>query len=251
MKVEFDRCKYRDKSEDKNMAGSSSSSISNITIVYDNENNKGFTNGWGFSCLIDTGETKILFDTGWDGCVLLHNLKNIHISPEEIDKVVLSHQHWDHIGGLPVLLKIHPGIEVYVPASFSKRLKDEISARANLIEVSEATKICHSVYTTGELDTDEKGMKEQSLIINSVSGLYIITGCSHPGLTRIINAASQFGTVTGIIGGLHGSTDYTMLEGMNLIAACHCTVHKKEIAMQFPDAFKEVGAGWGFFIPTN
>ncbi|MGP8320792.1 MAG: MBL fold metallo-hydrolase [Methanosarcinaceae archaeon] len=222
-----------------------------FTIIYDNENVEDFTSGWGFSCLIDTGKTKILFDTGWDGCALLHNLTKAHIAPGEIDKVVLSHQHWDHIGGLPVLLNINPDMEVYVPASFSKRLKDEISARTRLIEVSEAMEICKNVYTTGELDTDTKDMKEQSLVVDTGSGMYIITGCSHPGITGIINAASQFGTVTGIIGGLHGSTEYGMLERMNLIAACHCTLHKEEIARQFPDVFKAIGAGWELFIPTN
>ncbi len=59
-----------------------------------------------------------------------------------------------------------------------------------------------------------------------------------------MNAASEFGTVKGIIGGLHGSTEYGVLEGMRLIAACHCTVHKEEIAERFPGVFKGVGAGW-------
>ncbi len=212
-----------------------------LTIVCDNEAEEGFISGWGFSCLVDTGETKILFDTGWDGCALLHNLKKAHISPEEIGKVVLSHQHWDHIGGLSVLLNAHPDMEVYVPASFSKRLKDEISKRARLIEVSGAQEICRNIYSTGELGT---GVKEQSLVVDSGSGLYLITGCSHPGLTEIMNAASKFGTVAGIIGGLHGSTEYGVLEGMRLIAACHCTVHKEEIAERFPGAFKAVSAGW-------
>ena len=35
-----------------------------------------------------------------------------------------------------------------------------------------------------------------------------------------------------------------MLEGMTLIAACHCTAHKEEIAERFPGALKAVGAGW-------
>ena len=215
-----------------------------LTIVYDNEADEGFTSGWGFSCLVDTGETKILFDTGWDGCALLHNLKKANISPREIGKVVLSHQHWDHIGGLSVLLNANPDMEVYVPASFSKRLKDEISARARLVEVSEAMEICQNIYTTGELGTATKGVKEQSLVVDSGRGIYVITGCSHPGLTRIMNAASQFGTVAGIVGGLHGSTEYGLLDGMTLIAACHCTAHKEEIAMRFPGAFRGVGAGW-------
>ena len=216
-----------------------------LTIVYNNEAEEGFTSGWGFSCLVDTCETKILFDTGWDGCALLHNLKKANISPKEIGKVVLSHQHWDHIGGLSVLLNANPDMEVYVPESFSKRLKDEISKRARLIEVSGAVEICQNVYTTGELDTGVKGLKEQSLVVYSSRGAYVITGCSHPGLTRIMNAASQFGTVVGIVGGLHGSTEYGLLEGMGLIAACHCTAHKEEIAERFPGAFKAVGAGWG------
>ena len=215
-----------------------------LTIVYDNEADEGFKSGWGFSCLVDTDETKILFDTGWDGCALLHNLKKANISPKEIGKVVLSHQHWDHIGGLSVLLNANPDMEVYVPASFSKRLKDEISKRARLIEVSEAVEICQNVYTTGELDTGVKGLKEQSLVLDSGNDLFVIVGCSHPGLTRILNAASQFGTIVGVMGGLHGSTEYDVLEGMKLIAACHCTAHKDEIAGRFPGAFRDVGAGW-------
>ncbi len=232
-----------DEDEDEDMIG--------LRIVCDNEAEEGFISGWGFSCLIDTGETKILFDTGWDGCALLHNLKEAHISPEEIGKVVLSHQHWDHIGGLSVLLNANPDMEVYVPASFSKRLKDEISKRARLVEVSEAAEICHNIYTTGELDTGVKGMKEQSLVVDSGRELYIVTGCSHPGLTRIMNAASHFGTVAGIVGGLHGSTEYEVLEGMTLIAACHCTVHKEEIAMRFPAAYRSVGAGWSINLECS
>ena len=231
------------KDEDEDMIG--------LTILYDNEAEDGFISGWGFSCLIDTGNTKILFDTGWDGCVLLQNLKKANISPEEIEKLVISHQHWDHSGGLSVLLNANPDMEVYVPASFSKRLKDEISARAKLIEVSEAAEICHNIYTTGELDTGVKGMKEQSLVLDSGSGIYVIVGCSHPGLTRIMNSASQFGTIVGIVGGLHGSTEYEVLEGMTLIAACHCTVHKEEIAMRFPGAFRGVGAGWSINLECS
>jgi len=35
-----------------------------IKILFDNEALDGFKKGWGFSCLIETAEKKILFDTG-------------------------------------------------------------------------------------------------------------------------------------------------------------------------------------------
>ena len=70
-----------------------------ITIVYDNNAQEGLKCGWGFSCLIETGTNNILFDTGWDGHLLLENMEKLGIDPQIIDTLVLSHQHWDHIGG--------------------------------------------------------------------------------------------------------------------------------------------------------
>lgn len=212
-----------------------------LTIVYDNEAEEGLIRGWGFSCYIETEEENILFDTGGDGNALLHNLRVLDIPSQEITKIILSHEHGDHTGGLFALLSTNPDIEVYVPISFSKRLKNEIASHARLIEVSEAQEICRNVHTTGELGN---GVREQSLIVDSGSGLYIIAGCSHPGLAEIMGAASKFGTVAGIIGGLHGSTEYDLLKGLNFIGPCHCTIHKKEIARKFPDVFLEIRAGF-------
>ena len=216
-----------------------------LIITYDNEAEEGFISGWGFSCLVETDDTTILFDTGWDGAVLLHNLKKLNIHPQKIDTVVLSHQHWDHAGGLSVLLNMNPDVKVYVPKSFSKQLKDEISARAGLVEVDRAQKIADCVYTTGELGDK---IKEQSLVVGLSDSLYIITGCSHPGLAAIMKAASGFGEVSGIIGGLHDSKEYGMLEGLDLIASCHCTKYKDEIASRFREAFRSVGVGWSYVL---
>lgn len=54
-----------------------------LRILYDNNARNGFKEGWGFSFLIETSEEKILFDTGWNGNILLHNMKIAGVNPEE------------------------------------------------------------------------------------------------------------------------------------------------------------------------
>lgn len=76
-----------------------------ITVLYDNEPMRpGLKTAWGFACLIRSAQETILFDTGGDGAVLLHNMAALGMSPNSIDAIVLSHQHWDHVGGLFALL---------------------------------------------------------------------------------------------------------------------------------------------------
>ncbi len=83
-------------------------------------------------------------------------MKKLNINPKDIIRLVLSHQHWDHIGGLPEILQANPELKVYVPASFSKNLKTEIEKRANLIEIKESVEISKGVRSTGELGDNIK-----------------------------------------------------------------------------------------------
>jgi 7,8-dihydropterin-6-yl-methyl-4-(beta-D-ribofuranosyl)aminobenzene 5'-phosphate synthase len=209
-----------------------------LNILYDNEAKPGFEKGWGFSCLVELEDDKILFDTGWDGNVLLSNMRKFGVRPEEIKRVVLSHAHWDHIGGLPHVRRQE--MHVYVPHSFSKRLRNELASRFNLHEVKDAQKIRDGVWTTGELG---KGIKEQSLVVETIKGLVVIVGCSHPGVRNIFSAASKFGKIWGVVGGMHGFKDYEVLEGLDLIVPSHCTVNKKKIAELFPEIYVEGKAG--------
>jgi 7,8-dihydropterin-6-yl-methyl-4-(beta-D-ribofuranosyl)aminobenzene 5'-phosphate synthase len=210
----------------------------NLKIPYDNEAKPGFEKGWGFSCLIELEDEKILFDTGWDGNVLLSNMRKFGIRPGEVKRVVLSHAHWDHIGGLPHVRRRE--MHVYVPHSFSRRLRNELASRFNLHEVKNAQKIREGVWTTGELG---KGIKEQSLVVETIKGLVVIAGCSHPGVRNIFSAASKFGKIWGVVGGMHGFKDYEVLEGLGLIVPAHCTVNKKKIAELFPETYVEGKAG--------
>ena len=127
-----------------------------LTIVYDNEAKPGFTGSWGFAALLETEEETILFDTGWDGGLLLENLEKLEVDPASIRKLVLSHQHWDHVGGVPEILRASPKLTVYVPASFSKNMKAEITKRARLVEISESQEIIPGVRSTGELEIKSK-----------------------------------------------------------------------------------------------
>ncbi|MDQ1275827.1 MAG: 7,8-dihydropterin-6-yl-methyl-4-(beta-D-ribofuranosyl)aminobenzene 5-phosphate synthase [Euryarchaeota archaeon] len=211
-----------------------------LTVLYDNEACPGFTGSWGFSALIETDTENLLFDTGWDGTLLLRHMEKTGIDPACISKLVLSHQHWDHIGGLPEILRANPGITVYVPASFSENLKREIKKRAELIEVKEAIKISDSIWSIGELGDK---IKEQSLVLSTEIGSFVLTGCAHPGIDAIMDAALCRGKIKGIIGGLHDSESFERLEEMELIAAGHCTAHKDKIKELFPSKYMETRAG--------
>ena len=50
--------------------------------------------------LVNTGSELILFDTGLDGGAMAAALTAAGIAPESVDKVVITHMHGDHIGGL-------------------------------------------------------------------------------------------------------------------------------------------------------
>lgn len=203
-----------------------------VKIIYDNEARTGFLSGWGFSCVIELENSRILFDAGWDGSLLHHNMEKLGVRLDDIDAVVISHSHWDHAGGLPSVLR--EGMPVYVPASFSSELKGEIGSRANLIEIKQAQEIMPGVFTSGGL----KGViEEQSLFIRTEKGLVVITGCAHPGLENILEVARTFGNVHAIMGGFHGFDKYDALEGIDLICPCHCTKHADEIARLYPEAF--------------
>lgn len=209
-----------------------------LKIVYDNEARPKYRKDWGFACIIEIADERILFDTGADGKILRANMKEFGVSPEKIDRIILSHDHLDHVGGL---FSIQGGnIEVYILPSFSNRLKEKIAAHYHLHEVSRPQKIRESVWTTGELGTS---IKEQSLVIKSTKGLVIITGCSHPGVRNIFSAASSLGNIWGLIGGLHGFQEFELLKSLELIVPSHCTQYKEKIAELYPQQYIKSEAG--------
>lgn len=210
-----------------------------LKILYDNEAREGFKSGWGFSCLIGD---RVLFDTGADVNTLLYNMQKFAVELGSINIIVLSHVHGDHVGGIQIVRELGK-IEIFVPKSFSSSFKRRLASypNVNLNEVDKAEEIYSRLFTTGEIGGTF--LKEQSLVVKTSNGLTVITGCSHPGLERILKVASRFGTVYGVVGGFHGFSKLEALKGIGLIVPCHCTTRKREILSRYPESSMKCSAG--------
>jgi 7,8-dihydropterin-6-yl-methyl-4-(beta-D-ribofuranosyl)aminobenzene 5'-phosphate synthase len=206
-----------------------------ITLLYDNDvYKKGLQADWGFSCLVEIENTPtILFDTGTNGSILLSNMEKLNIDPASIDEVFISHAHFDHVGGLSAFLNVKSDVIIYVPPSLRG-----VRGGKEVISVSEPLTIHENVFSTGELDHIE-----QSMAVKTEKGIVIIAGCSHPRMAHILKAASQFGKVYAIIGGLHGFSEYALFKDLELICPTHCTQHKAEIKSLFPEQYIDGGVG--------
>jgi len=87
-----------------------------VTILYDSfGKNPSLTKDWGFAALVEYGGKRILFDTGNNAKIFEHNVKALGVDLRNLDLVVMSHRHGDHIGGLAYLLKVNPTVKIYAP----------------------------------------------------------------------------------------------------------------------------------------
>ncbi len=212
-----------------------------ITILYDNETIvEGVRAGWGFSCLVERGGKKLLFDTGWDGDLLIANAERLGVDLGSVDTVFISHRHWDHMGGLARVLTVMDRPRVFAPASLSSKLKAEIAQRAVLVEVSGEVSVAAGLTSTGELGEETK---EQSLVIVVPGGLAVLTGCAHPGLKNILAWARKRGEPKVVIGGFHGFAEIDELAALEQVVPGHCTVHREAILERFADKTRRCGVG--------
>ena len=76
-----------------------------ITILATNIANFGGVGEWSFSALLESNDESILFDTGFDENTVLHNANLLKKDLSKVEKVILSHFHGDHTGGLIKLRK--------------------------------------------------------------------------------------------------------------------------------------------------
>ncbi len=203
---------------------------------------------WGLSILIEADNHTILLDTG-QSLSAAYNAIASGVNLSQIDKIIFSHGHFDHTGGLLYILKMlkrkveiiaHPDIWTlkyarrpeqtmeYIGVPFAREAAETVGASFNLTR--EPVWISENIVTSGEipmvmeyekidpaLHIKDKGefrpdplLDDQALFIKFDKGLIIILGCAHRGVINTIRHAQK---LTGI------ERVYAVIGGTHLVSA--------------------------------
>ena len=204
--------------------------VDELTVRVVSENSvkagvRGILGEHGYSAVLSAGGEDVLFDTGQTGTVLANNLRVLQLAPP--GKVVLSHGHYDHSGGLLEYAKICPrNTPVYTQANaFRKRLKkvkgrlvdigmpfarrELVDAGFGIHESDAPQQVSEWLVTSGIIERGSferpeteffiaegsRSIKDPFLDDSAVAanvegkGLVIVTGCAHAG---VINTVRHF-----------------------------------------------------------
>jgi 7,8-dihydropterin-6-yl-methyl-4-(beta-D-ribofuranosyl)aminobenzene 5'-phosphate synthase len=199
-----------------------------VTTLSENTAKAGFLAEWGISMLVEVDGMKVLFDTG-ESISTVHNAQLLGVDLLAIDRIVLSHGHADHTGGLREVLRragqkeviAHPAVwgkkyghlkgepERYIGIPFVREGLEALGASFNLS--AEPVKLSDRVMTTGEIpmvtdyeeiDLDSsvrEGDRQEpdnladdlALIIDAEFGLVVILGCAHHGIVNTLRHAQK------------------------------------------------------------
>lgn len=192
----------------------------------------------GVSYYIEDEGDKILFDVGYSS-VVVENAKKMNIDLNKVNKLVISHGHDDHTGGLSNFFKdkreveliAHPdcfnykedatGLYIGSPLTREKLSnvcklnlsKQPIQVSKNIIYLGEIPTIneFEPRYSIGKCIIDDNKMDDtivddSAIVYKSDKGLFVITGCSHSGICNILEYAKKVCNdqkIYGVIGGFH------------------------------------------------
>ena len=178
----------------------------------------------------------ILFDTGQTD-LYVHNAQKMGIDLSKADRLVLSHGHYDHSGGLPFYPCWEHGPRLIAhPAAFQTQIKTGEDGRSenigppwqqadfpdivrhivpntHTLQISDCCYACANIPATRSFEMEAakqfmiKGISdEQFLVIDRPHGLVVIVGCSHPGIISCLDFAEKCfpgKSIAAVIGGMH------------------------------------------------
>lgn len=217
------------------------------TLVENTVNTRGLLAEHGLSFYLEHGRQKILFDAG-QSQILLQNARQLGISLQSLDAVVLSHGHYDHSGALKEILALAPRARLYLhPDAVKPKYGRDPNGRARAIGLPhdaldqikkhpgsifwtrDITPVGEGVFSTGRIprmtgfeDTggsfylDEACQHpdplsdDQALFFESRQGIQVILGCAHAGVVN---------TLQSIQNALEGKIIHTVMGGMHLLNA--------------------------------
>lgn len=141
---------------------------------------------FGYAVYIHADGKRILLDTGTDPDVMQHNLAAAGIDVNELDMVVISHNHHDHAGGLVRVRSISPDVPVYVPPN-------QVFSVDDVQIVEDHLQVTPNVFVIrGHTDVPTAGISDDlSVVLRSRSGPYVLSTCSHSGVGQIVDRVSK------------------------------------------------------------
>jgi len=204
-----------------------------VTVLVDNfvDRGEGLLAEHGLSLLAEGEDGKVLLDAGQSG-VCVRNAARLGVGLDYLDRVVVSHGHYDHGGGLPALLEacIRPEVLAH-PHAFSSRytrrpgqeerhigLRCDVDgltrrgARVRLetqpLEINRASLATGPIPRLIEFEDDasdfwvkgddgwlpDRFEDDQALVVRTPEGLVVLLGCAHAG---VINTLRHAMTLTG------------------------------------------------------
>ncbi len=206
-----------------------------VTLIENLVYQKGLIAEHGISLYIDTGNKKILFDTG-QSPAFIANAEQLGIDIAGIDAVIISHGHYDHTGGLEAFMKKNSHASVYLKKeALADKYKDKsrfigITCNKELLKersiyVNSITEIDKNLFIMPDIpvynpaDTSfnnffvsgkdgllqDEFKDELFLAIVKDEKLSVLSSCSHRGISNIaMTAKKQFGLPLHLImGGFH------------------------------------------------
>ena len=207
------------------------------TLVENRTCNSNLETRHGLSLYIETKNHKILFDLGPDD-TFLNNADKMNVEIKEVDMLVLSHGHMDHVGGLEAFMQVNSIAKIYVSKNIFDdhiKVKDGVVKNIGLSipllddrfifveddlviddtcrifgQVQRRTQVIDDPYLfskeNGELVQDPFD-DELYLLVKEEGKTFLFSGCSHKGIEQIVNAAMKQsnGQLFAVIGGFHFS----------------------------------------------